>query len=82
MENQKKKESRLRSILKAVSWRVIATTTTFLLALLVFHDDAQAVQKSSMVAGMELILKIGLYYFHERAWQVLPLGSIRRLIGR
>jgi hypothetical protein len=36
------KESKLRSILKAVTWRFIATMTTFLLALFIFRDTPGA----------------------------------------
>lgn len=74
------KESKLRSFLKAMSWRLIATTTTFLLALFVFQDHEDAVTKSSLVAGMELGLKLILYYLHERGWQMLPRGSLRKII--
>jgi len=73
------KESNTRSLLKAISWRIIATTTTFLLALFVFQDDKDAVEKSTLVAGLELVLKLALYYFHERGWQTLPRGSIRKI---
>jgi uncharacterized membrane protein len=76
------KESKLRSILKAVTWRLIATTTTFLLALTIFHNSGceDVIEKSSIVAGLELIIKLLLYYFHERAWQLLPRGTIRQKV--
>ncbi len=66
-----KKESRLKSIIKAVTWRIIATGTTFLLAYLVFSssDCEDVLQKSSLVAGLELVIKLVLYYLHERIWQ-------------
>jgi uncharacterized membrane protein len=76
------KESKLRSILKAITWRLIATTTTFLLALTIFHNSGceDVIKKSSIVAGLELIIKLMLYYFHERAWQLLPRGTIREKV--
>lgn len=76
------KESKVRSILKAVTWRVIATGTTFILAYLVFQDTEGALEKSTMVAGMELVLKLLFYYLHERAWQSVPRGSIRTLFRK
>ena len=79
---KKNTESHFRSILKAVSWRAIATTTTFLLALLVFREDPNALEKSTQVAALELILKLALYYFHERAWQMLPRGTLRKVIRK
>jgi len=39
-----------------------------LLAWFFFQDDAQAVQKATSIAIAESVLKMGLYYFHERAW--------------
>ena len=74
------KESKLRSILKAITWRVIATGTTFTLAYTIFSttDCEDALQKSTIVAGLELIIKIVIYYLHERAWLMLPEGSLRR----
>ncbi len=66
MPNSKK--SRIRHLAKAVTWRLIASATTFSLALFFFQDDAEAVQKATSVAIAESILKMGLYYFHERAW--------------
>jgi uncharacterized membrane protein len=29
------------------------------------------------IGGTEVITKLGLYYFHERAWLLVPPGSIR-----
>lgn len=62
------KKSRIRHLVKAFTWRVVASTTTFLLAWFFFQDDAQAVQKATSIAVAESLLKMGLYYFHERAW--------------
>ena len=77
-----KKESHLRSILKAVTWRVIATGTTFGLALFVFRDHPDALEKSTIVAGLELVIKLVIYYLHERAWQSAPRGTIRKIFGK
>jgi uncharacterized membrane protein len=78
------KESRLRSILKAVSWRVIATTTTFTLAYTIFSGSGceDALEKSGLVAGLELGIKLVIYYFHERMWQVIPRGTVRKAFSK
>jgi Predicted membrane protein len=78
------KESRTRSILKAISWRVIASATTFTLAYLIFSNSEcdDVLEKSSMVAITESILKLVIYYFHERVWQMAPRGSVRKIIGQ
>ena len=69
------KESRLRSILKAISWRIVATFTTGTIAYFVTGNMKTAVT----IGGTEVVLKIVFYYFHERAWQIMPLGTIRKL---
>ena len=79
--SQKPQESHLRSIFKAVTWRLIATTTTFILAYTIFSntDCDDVLEKSSMVAGLELVIKLIIYYVHERLWQMAPRGTIRKL---
>lgn len=61
-------ESKKRHIAKTITWRCIATLTTFLLALLFFRDDTEAVEKATGVAVAEFFIKMLLYYLHERAW--------------
>ena len=63
-------ESHPRSLLKAVSWRVVGSIDTFLLSLLFTHKPFLA----ASIAGTETITKILLYYFHERAWASVPWG--------
>ena len=58
------KESHPRSLLKAISWRVLGSLDTFILGM-IFTSDARA---AGAIAGTEVITKIGLYYVHERAW--------------
>ena len=76
-----KKESRLKSIIKAVTWRIIATGTTFLLAYFVFSsgDCTDVIEKSSLVAGLELIIKLVFYYLHERIWQRVKNGVFQTI---
>jgi len=68
-------ESTLRSLLKAITYRITGTTTTAAITYIVTGEIATAVA----VGGLEPIAKIVIYYLHERAWQRVPLGSIRRL---
>lgn len=62
------KESRKRHIWKAISWRVIASISTFLLTLLFFKEDPNATEKALHVALLESVFKMVLYYYHERVW--------------
>jgi len=60
--------SRKRHIVKTITWRIIASGTTFLLAWLFFHEDSKAVEKATGIAIAESAIKMVFYYFHERAW--------------
>ncbi len=66
-----KKESHLRSIIKGISWRVVATTTTILVVLLVTCLTGNCSIDFAIKIGLiEFILKLLVYYLHERAWQI------------
>jgi uncharacterized membrane protein len=71
------RESNTRSLLKAVSWRIIATVTTISIAWLVLGDVSLALK----VGGIEFVTKFAVYYFHERLWQAIPHGSFPRVKG-
>ena len=60
--------SRKRHIVKTITWRIIASGTTFLLALFFFQDDEKAVEKATGIAIAESAIKMVFYYFHERDW--------------
>lgn len=66
--------SRKRHIAKTITWRIIASITTFLLAWLFFRDDPNATEKASGVAIAEALVKMVFYYFHERAWYKYDFG--------
>ena len=68
------RESRLRSILKAITYRIIGTVTTTVVALAVTGEATVALA----IGAVEPFAKIIIYYLHERAWQLLPRGYIRR----
>ena len=61
-------KTRIRHIAKAVTWRVVASATTFLLAYFIFKDDPNASEKATLVAIIEGGLKLVFYYCHERFW--------------
>ena len=72
------KESHLRSILKGVTWRIIATTTTVTIAYMITGEVNQALT----IGGIEFFGKLLIYYLHERAWQLAPRGSLRKVFKR
>ena len=57
-------ESKSRSLAKAVSWRIIASVVTTLIALF-FGLPAKAI---GLVFFADLIIKFILYFIHERIW--------------
>ncbi len=67
-------ERKIRSLAKGFSWRIIATLTTFLLAVVIFHEDPNVLLKAGTVAGLEFLLKLIIYYLHERIWLSVKWG--------
>lgn len=67
-----KRTGHTRSILKALSWRVTASTDTALIVLVVAYIAGQPLVEALImglsVGGLEVVTKIFLYYFHERIW--------------
>lgn len=72
----------IKSILKTITWRIIASATTFGLAMLFFRDDPQAATKATGVALAESLIKMILYFLHERAWAQLRWGRMLVVIRR
>jgi len=65
------KETNLRSIVKGISWRFVATGTTIVIVYIFFERLDLAI-----AAGiLESIIKIVLYWAHERIWQKLKWGK-------
>lgn len=75
MSQPTEKESKTRSVLKGLTWRVLATTTTFLLAWLLAKD----MNVAGTIAAAEFFIKLAVYYLHERAWQLVPRGAVSKL---
>ena len=63
-------ESHRRSIVKAISWRIIATLVTFLVAYLFTKEAVLAMG----IGFGDAIIKIGAYYSHERLWNRISFG--------
>jgi uncharacterized membrane protein len=66
-------ETHLRSVAKAVSWRVGGTAVTFVVTLLIIGRVDLAVK----VGLLDTAVKIGAFYFHERAWHRIGFGKIK-----
>lgn len=64
---------RTTAIAKTITWRILATTTTFLIAWALTGD----LTAGAAIGGIEAVAKMGLYYWHERAWST----ALRRRAG-
>ena len=53
-----------RSLVKTLTWRIVATTDTFIIAWQITGEWTWA----SAIAGVEVLTKMFLYYGHERVW--------------
>ena len=67
-----------RHILKAITWRVLASTTT----LLVSWWITGSWELGAGIMSIEAIVKMGLYYVHERVWYNCDFGLEKRDNGR
>ncbi len=69
--DRKKLMSRERSLLKAVSFRVLATILTMVLVYAFTGELALMIG----IGLADFVLKIVLYYVHERAWGTISFGK-------
>ncbi len=65
-------ETKIRSIVKSISWRILATLTTVSLVFIFFHRIDIALE----LGGVEIVAKMFIYYFHERAWDKIKFGKV------
>lgn len=63
-------ESNYRSLAKAVCYRVLGSCAT---ALIVFILTGK-LGLSLGTGALDMVVKIGLYYLHERIWERIPFG--------
>jgi len=61
-------DSRARSVLKTFSWRIVATVTTMAVAYVITGQATAAIA----IGSVEFVLKLLLYYWHERLWLWIP----------
>ena len=65
------KERRRRSLTKTLTWRVLASLDTFLISWFVSGKASIGIT----IASLEVITKLVIYYFHERAWDNVKWGK-------
>lgn len=67
-------EKHKRSALKAISWRIIATSTTMFLVY-VFSGQLEL---TATVGFFDVVLKMLFYFIHERGWNRIEFGRLLR----
>ena len=66
----RRREGAKRSGVKTATWRVLASADTMLLAYVFTGNIGTAIS----IGGLEVITKLVLYFFHERAWSRVKFG--------
>ena len=79
-KNKITKDSPQRSVLKALSWRLIASGSTFIISFVVFTQATETAYKEilgavSLITGVDIVAKLVLYYLHERLWTNIQWGK-------
>lgn len=67
--------SRKRHILKTITWRIIGTLDTMILSWVITGNWKWGLA----IGGVELITKMVLYYFHERAWYRFSKYGVKKI---
>ena len=60
-----------RSILKAISWRIVGTLDTMALGWIITGSPLVGLK----IGALELVTKFLLYYIHERIWLKSKYGT-------
>ena len=67
------KTYRRRSIVKAISWRFVATLTTFTIVYILTGELTLSME----VGVFDVTSKMLLYYLHERGWGKISWGQLK-----
>lgn len=62
-----------RHLAKAITWRVIASLTTFVIGWIV----TGSLDFGMAIGAADVVIKIALYYLHERAWYHSNFGVLK-----
>lgn len=71
MKKQIYEEHHLRSIIKAITWRITGTLDTIIISFIITGKLNWAIT----IGFVELFTKMFLYYLHERIWNKIKTGK-------
>ena len=63
-KGEKDRDPPIKSVVKTLSWRIVGTIDTILIAYLLTGNITMA----ASIGSVEVFTKMVLYYFHERLW--------------
>ena len=58
------KNAKKRHLAKTITWRILATLTTTIIAWIISGDPTTGLT----IGGIEFFVKMPVYYLHERFW--------------
>jgi uncharacterized membrane protein len=64
------KVTKARSFVKALSYRIWGTLSSFIVAYVLTGNATL----SGAIAFWETVVKVGIYYWHERVWNLIKWG--------
>ena len=64
------KVTKSRSFTKSLSYRIFGTVTSFAVVYVITGKGGLA----TLIAFWETIVKVGVYYWHERVWDKISWG--------
>ncbi len=65
-------EKPIRSVVKTISWRTLGTLDTIVISYFITGNLVMA----ASIGSIEVVTKMILYYFHERAWNKINIGKV------
>lgn len=63
-------EKAYRSVIKTISWRTLGTIDTMIISYIITGSLVMA----ASIGSIEVVTKMILYYYHERAWNKIDIG--------
>ena len=69
-------ESHSRSVVKAISWRIVGSLDTFVISWVVTGQ----LKYAGIILGVETFTKILIYYGHEQFWAWLPWWRSEKVV--
>lgn len=68
------RDNRTRSILKAISYRIISVIITILISWFI----TRSYRIAFAIGGFDVVAKIVFYYVHERIWHRSTIGRVAK----